>query len=74
MLCGTHATELGVRSRTTAIAAGLTRMRVDRDCRMGLQDAGLTKPANAYFGCLMDCHHLRTDAVFLFFPTRPQLT
>jgi hypothetical protein len=29
----THATGLAVRSGTTAIAVGLTRMRVDRDCR-----------------------------------------
>ena len=63
----THATGLAVRSRTTAIAVGLTRTRVDRDCKGDLQDAGLTKPAKAYFGYEMDCHRLRMDAIFLFY-------
>jgi hypothetical protein len=64
----THATGLAVRSRTTAIAVGLTRTRVDRDCKGDLQDAGLTKPAKAYFGYEMDCHRLGMDAIFLFYP------
>jgi hypothetical protein len=43
-------------------------MRVDRDCRTNLQLAGLTKPANAYFGYLVDYFGRRRDAMFLLYP------
>ena len=66
MLCTTHATGLAVRSHTAAIAVGLTRFRVDRDCGGAPQVAGLTKPANAYFGSLIDWFHLGEDAKFSF--------
>jgi hypothetical protein len=60
----THATGLAVRSRTASIAVGITRIRVDRNCREDLQFTGLTKPANAYFGWLIDYKRPGKDAIF----------